>query len=303
MNFTLCCSRLLRNVLVLMAGLLPLLASADTLQRIKDNNSFTIGFVANYAPFSEGNTQAASGYTIELCQQIGERIKQQLDLPELKLRYQPVSIEEMLNSVQSAQIDILCSPIDETLQRRETVSFSLPVIISGLGVVLRRDAPAFLLERVRSGPGADTPLWRGNVSQQLNKYSFAVLGSTNSADWAQQELRRLGLKSTLLTAGSSAEGIQMVVSGKANAFFDDRLVLLNRIAQAPDGDQLLVPERLFAETPAALAIGRGDEDFRLLVDRSISELLHSPRGIALYQKYFGEPSEQTLQLFRLYPKP
>ena len=303
MKYSLFCSRLLRNGLVLIIGLLPLMAAADTLQRIKDTNTFTIGFVANYAPFSDGNTQSASGYTIELCQQIGERLKQQLDLPSLKLRYQPVSIEDMLNAVKSAQIDILCSPIDETLQRRETVSFSLPVMISGLGVVLRRDAPAFLLERVRSGPGAGTPLWRGNVSQQLNKFRFVVLGSTNSEDWARQQLRRMGLKSILLTVDTSAEGIQMVSSGKADAFFDDRLVLLNRIAQAADGDQLLVPERLFAETPAALAIGRGDEDFRLLVDRSISELLHSPQGIALYQKYFGEPSEQTRLLFRLYPKP
>lgn len=303
MKSSLCCSRLLRNLLVLIVGLLPLTAVADTLQRIKDNNSFTIGFVANYAPFSEGNTQAASGYTIELCQRIGERLKQQLKLSDLQIGYQPVAIEDMLDAVQQGRVDILCSPVDETLKRRERVSFSLPVFISGLGVILRRDGPAVLLERVRNGTSEPTPLWRGNIGQQLDKFTFALLANTHSAEWVQQRLRTLGLKSHVVMASNSAEGIRMVATGSADAFFDDRMVLLNYVAREPDGKQLLVPERLFEETPAALALGRDDEDFRLLVDRSISELLHSPQGIALYQKYFGEPSEQTRLLFRLYPKP
>ena len=62
-------------------------------------------------------------------------------------------------------------------------------------------------------------------------------------------------------------------------------------------------ERLFLETPAALALGRGDEDFRLLVDATLSQLFHSADGETLYRLYFGEPSEHTQQMFMLYPKP
>jgi len=278
-------------------------AETDTLQRIQDNQRFTIGFVPDYAPFSDGDAQAAQGYTIELCQQIGERLKQQLQLPELQVGYQPVPIEDMLSAVASGRVDILCSPVDETLTRREQVSFSLPVFISGLGVIMRRDAPAVLQERVKNGPAEPTPLWRGNIGQQLDKFTFAVLASSHSADWVQQRLRKLGLKSHIVTANSTAEGIHMVSTGSADAFFDDRMVLLNYVASETGGEQLMVPERLFEETPAALAFSRSDEDFRLLVDRSISSLLGSPQGEALYQRYFGEPSAQTRLLFRLYPKP
>lgn len=294
---------LLGTSLLLGICLLPFAARADTLQRIQDSQRFTIGFVPNYAPFSDGDQHTASGYTIELCQQVAERLRQQLNLPDLQVRYQPVAIEEMLSAVQSGRIDILCSPVDETFKRREQVSFSLPVIISGLGVILRRDAPAVLLERVRSGTSPATPLWRGNIGQQLDKFTFALLANTRSADWAQQRLRTLGLKSRVVLANSSAEGIHMVSTGEADAFFDDRSVLLNYVATEAGDERLIVSERLFEETPAALALSRSDEDFRLLVDSSISRLLNSPQGKALYQRYFGEPNTQTRLLFRLYPQP
>jgi len=294
---------LLAASLMLGTGLLPLASQADTLQRIRDSQRFTIGFVPGYAPFSDGNEQTARGYTIELCQQIGERLRVQLDLPELQVRYQPVTIEDMLGAVHSGRVDILCSPVDETLQRREQVSFSLPVFISGLAVIMRRDAPAVLQERVRNGAAEAAPLWRGNIAQQLDKFTFAVLSSSHSAEWVQQRLRVLGLKSRVVTADSSAAGIHMVSTGQADAFFDDRVVLLNYVATETGGEQLMVPERLFDETASALALGRGDEDFRLLVDRSISGLLGSPQGEALYQRYFGAPNTATRLLFRLYPKP
>jgi len=293
----------LLSILLISTCLPASAAGADTLQRIQNSQRFTIGFVPDYAPFSDGDAQSAQGYTVELCQQIGERLKQQLQLPDLQVGYQPVAIQDMLSAVTSGRVDILCSPIDETLTRREQVSFSLPVFISGLAVIMRRDAPAVLQERVKHGPAEATPLWRGNIGQQLDKFTFAVLGSSHSAEWVQQRLRQLGLKSRVVTANNTAEGIHMVSTGQADAFFDDRMVLLNYVAQDTDGEKLIVPERLFEETPAALALSRNDEDFRLLVDRSISSLLNSPQGEALYQRHFGEPSEQTRLLFHLYPQP
>lgn len=295
--------RLLSSSLLLGICLLPLAAGADTLQRIQDTQRFTIGFVPDYAPFSDGDQQSARGYTIELCLRVAERLKQQLQLPELQVRFQPVTIEDMLSAVASGRIDLLCSPVDETLTRREQVSFSLPVFISGLGVIMLRSAPPVLQERVKNGPAEPAPLWRGNIGQQLDKFTFAVLASSHSADWVQQRLRMLGLKSHVVTVDSSAEGIRMVNTGEADAFFDDRMVLLNYLASESGGDRLVVPERLFEETAAALAMSRSDEDFRLLVDRSISSLLKSPEGEALYQRYFGEPSAQTRLLFHLYPQP
>ena len=181
------------------------------------------------------------------------------------------------------------------------------VIFGGTGDLARRKILPGLFRRFCAGQmPTDARIIgaaRGNIGQQLDKFTFAVLGSSHSAEWVQQRLRQLGLKSRVVTANNTAEGIHMVSTGQADAFFDDRMVLLNYVAQDTDGEKLIVPERLFEETPAALALSRNDEDFRLLVDRSISSLLNSPQGEALYQRHFGEPSEQTRLLFHLYPQP
>ncbi len=283
--------------------LLAITAHADTLQRIQHSNTFTMGFVPDYAPFSSGDAQNPAGYSIELCRKVGARIKQQLALPDLQLRFVPLAIEQMLTAVQEGKVDILCSPVDETLKRREQVSFSLPVMISGLGVIVRSDAPAGLLGPLRGEIQDKGPIWRGNLVRQFDTYSFAALAGTNSAEIVQQRMRTLGLKSKPVLVESVGDGIKLVASGMVDAFFDDRLVLLNQQAEVWNGENLLVLERLFLETPAALALGRGDEDFRLLVDATLSQLFHSADGETLYRLYFGEPSEHTQQMFMLYPKP
>jgi polar amino acid transport system substrate-binding protein len=294
---------LLNRCALALCCLLVLSAQADTLQRLKDSNTFTLGFVADYAPFSSGDALDAKGYSIELCRKVGEHLQQQLALPNLQLRLQPLAIEQMLSAVRDGNVDILCSPVDETLKRREQVSFSLPVLISGLGVMLKKDAPAGLLSALRGEVKTQQPLWRGNLISQLDSYRFAVLAGTHNADWVQQRMRSLGLKTTPMQVATVKDGIQLVADGGVHAFFDERLTLLNQQAGNINGQQLLVLDRLFQQTPAALPIARGEEDFRLQVDTALSELFRSPDGEALYRRHLGEISAPTRQLFQLYPQP
>lgn len=296
-------SRSWRYCVLTLICLLAMPASADTLQRIQHSNTFTMGFVPDYAPFSSGDLQAPEGYSIELCRKVAARIQQQLALPDLQLRFVPVAIEQMLTAVQEGKVDILCSPVDETLTRRERVSFSLPVMISGLGVIVKSDAPQSLLGPLRGEAQDNGPLWRGNLVRQFDSYNFAALAGTHSAEMVQQRMRAQGLKSTPVLVETVGDGIKLVASGMVDAFFDDRLVLLNQQASVWNGENLMVLDRLFRETPAALALGRGDEDFRLLVDATLSQLFHSADGETLYRLYFGEPSAHTRQMFMLYPQP
>jgi len=53
---------------------------------------------------------------------------------------------------------------------------------------------------------------------------------------------------------------------------------------------------LLAEDPA-LAMARGDEDFRLLVDTALSSTYSSAEFPALYAKYFGMLDDSTRNFF------
>lgn len=52
-------------------------------------------------------------------------------------------------------------------------------------------------------------------------------------------------------------------------------------------------DRLFTSSPLALGLARGDEDFRLVVDRALSHLFGSSEFHDTYMKWFGKPDERT----------
>jgi polar amino acid transport system substrate-binding protein len=168
---------------------------------------------------------------------------------------------------------------------------------------VRKDAPPSLLAPLQGERLEKSPTWRATINHGLNRHSFAVLANTVSVDWARAKMRALGLQSKLIEVSSNQAGVAMVASGKVDAFLADRLVLLNYQAQHPERERLLVPEHLFDVMPVALPLARNDEDFRLQVDSALSAFNRSAPGEALYQQYFGAPSEQTRLLMRLYSRP
>lgn len=296
--------RLPALVPLLLASLLPLTGvAAGSLERIHASQQLVLGFIAGDAPFTDGDEQQASGYGIDLCQAVASELRKDPALAQLKTRYQPVHLAQALAAVGSGQVDLLCSPLVETLERREAVSFSLPVITNGIGVILRNDAPADLREVLAGGARERTPTWRGTVNQGLSKRRFAVLAGTVSATWAQQRIRELGLQSQLVEVASYDEGVQQVLGRQVDAFFGDRLSLLHYQSKQAAGNQLQVSPRLFEAAHASLALARGDDDFRLRVDRALSHALRGEMGEALYTRYFGSPTEQQLLLLRLYSLP
>lgn len=290
------------TALLLTAALLPAYA-ADTLQRVRASQTLTLGFVPGDAPFSAGTAEQPAGYAIELCNLLAAQLRQDLGLPDLKLRYQALTAGEMLPAVASGKVDTVCSAVGDTLTRREQVSFSLPYFAAGLGVVVRRDAPASLLAPLLEGTQERGPVWRATLRQGLNRHSFAVLKDSVSLDWARARIRTLGLQSELREVQSNAEGLAMVVEGQVDAFFADRLVLLNYQAESEQGRELVIPEKLFEVLPVALPLARGDADWQLAVDRALSQVQHSEAGQALYARYFGAPGEQSQLLMKLFQRP
>ena len=57
-------------------------------------------------------------------------------------------------------------------------------------------------------------------------------------------------------------------------------------------------DRLFTHEPLALAVPRGDEDFRLLVDRTLGQAYGTNGFHTLYTKWFGELNDNSRAFFR-----
>lgn len=166
---------------MIVAGLLmPLAASAQTLDRIQSSGTINIGFVADQEPFSSPANGSATGYSIDLCQRVADAAKAKLGMPSLAVKYTSSTVAGGLAKVANGEIDILCGAVTDTLERRQTVAFSIPIFNAGIGALIRKDAPADLV-RVLKGQEARTgPKWRATIRQGLADHTYSVHAGTTT---------------------------------------------------------------------------------------------------------------------------
>jgi len=290
-------------LVVCLLTLLPVMVQGSTLERIRTSHTFTLGYLPDFAPFSEQVADKASGYAIDLCLKIAEKVKSELELPTLKIAYQPVSLNDEINAVNSGKIDILCTPTPPTLARRSQVSYSVPVYTAGLSAVVREDASQPLLN-VLNGKVAHTgPTWRATANLGLSNQTYAAIAGGVTEAWIHQQMRLLGVVATLVTVENADAGLKQVADGKASAFFAERMVLKHLLSRNDPEGHLVLLERIFEYAPTAMALDRNDEDFRLLVDTALSEMYRAGDIEQAYDNYLGGAGDAAKKLFKIYALP
>jgi len=289
---------------LLAAAFLPLAtASADTLERIRDSGKLNLGYRTDARPFSYMDASGnAAGYAIALCEAVSSAIKTESGNASLAVQWVPVTAGDQFSAVRDSKVDLLCGPDAETLERRKEVAFSIPVFQGGIGAIVRADAPAPLRD-VLSGQPPSGPTWRGSPARILDQKTFSAVAGTRSESWLNEKVHEFQIAANVMTVDSYDAGITSVLDGAASAFFADRAILVDAAQSSASADELLVIERLFTHEPIALALGRNDDNFRLVVDRALSKLYTSPEFETLYLKWFGEPDDATRSFFQMITLP
>lgn len=276
---------------------------AQTLARIQQSGQVSLGYLADQAPFSfQASDGKPGGYAVDLCNAVVESLKTRLQFPELRAKYVRVTRANGLDMVESGQVDVLCAAVPETLKDRERVSFSIPIYVGGLGVLVRADAPP-AFKKVLNGEVARTgPTWRATVNGGLQNRSYAVLQGSATESLVRERVTTMGVIAKVVPVKTYAAGVGMLESGQVDAVFGDR-AMLTTLAAERNGAELEVLERRFTLDPAGLALQRSDENFRLAVDTALSRLYRSGDVLATYSRHFGEPTETARFLFQAYSLP
>lgn len=292
--------RMIGTLTVAVFGLLaafPALA-AGTLDKVRESGRISLGFRADTRPFAYADESGkAAGFSVALCQKVAQAVKAELKLSDLAVEFVPVTAATRFEALQQGQIDLECGTSTPTIERRAIVDFSIPIFNAGVGAVTRADADRRLRDALADRPDPANPVWRGAPGVFGKKVVFAVVGATTIERSLIEGLRTRRIDVTVEKAPDYTAGLQMVRDGRAAALFGDRPVLLDAARRAPAGEFAVV-ERSFTREPLALAMRRGDDAFRLVVDRSLSRLFRSSEFGPLYASFFGPPSPGTLELFQ-----
>ena len=254
--------------------------SAGTLEQVRDSGVFKIGYRTDAAPFAYKNRLGeAAGYSVDLCRNVAVAVKETLGLQEISIKYVPVTAEGRFKAVQDGRIDILCGATTATLARRKLVDFSLGTFIDGASVMLMAD-----------GPGG---------FKDLAGKSVGVRGGTTTEEGLRKTLKKMSVDAEVVPVKSHDDGLSKLKKGEVSAYFADRAILMFLMVSSESPQDLRVGKDYFSFEPYALAMKRGDDDFRLVVDTALSRIYRTGAIVPIFRNSFGnaEPSEVLQSLF------
>jgi len=221
-------------------------ASAATLGRIGQDKTIRIAYRGDAPPFSyKDKVGEPVGFMVDLCREVAKKLADQMHLTSLNVIYVPVTAADRFEAIQQQKADLLCEPTSATLARRELVDFSIPTFVDGASLMIRADGPHDL--------------------KSMAGQKIGVLGDTTTEQALRNTLQSAGIASEVMPAKTHAEGLAMLDDGKISAYFGDRSILVSLMKESKAPGKLMLAENYLSVEPYALALPRGDEEFRLAI--------------------------------------
>jgi len=256
-------------------------AAAGTLDRIDQEKAIRIAYREDAPPFSyKDKIGEPTGFMVDLCRAVAKKLAEQRNIPTLNVTYVPVTAADRFEAITQQKADLLCEPTSVTLSRREQVDFSIPTFLDGAGLMVRADGPKNL---------------RALAGQKVG-----VLAGTTTEEALRNTLKEAGINADITAAKTHGEGLAMLDEGKISAYFGDRSILLFLIKESKAPEKPRLADDYLSVEPYALALPRGDSDFRLAVDRALSHIYRSGEIASIFQRTFGGKAEPSQILRTLY---
>jgi ABC-type amino acid transport substrate-binding protein len=170
------------------------------------------------------------------------------------------------------------------------------VFASGVRAVLHKDAATALKEAIGDKPTSRL-VWRGSpAAKVLDKKTYAVVAGSTTESWLAGKISMFQIDAKTVKVPDYRTGLQQLLDRKVDVFFGDRAVVLGALDTA-SLQKVEILDRLLTQEPLSLVLPRGDEDLRLLVDRTLSDAYRSPGFGDLYAKWCGAFDEKIRTFF------
>jgi len=263
-------------------------AGAGTIDKLKQDKTLRIAYRDDAPPFSFTDAIGEpAGFMVDLCRAVAKSLAAQLNVSDLKVDYVLVTAADRFEAIETGKADLLCEPTSATLSRRERVDFSIATFIDGASLLVAGEGPSEF--------GA------------LAGKKIGVLAGTTTEQSLRDTLATANINAEIVPAKTHQEGLAMLDQGTIVAYFGDRAILADLASKSSAPEKLRLANNYFSLEPYALAVARGDSDFRLAVDRALSRIYRSGEIGAIFAHTFGsqtQPSDtlQTLYLISALPE-
>src|SRR5215471_16295508 len=260
-----------------------------TLDKFKQTGVANLGYRETSRPFSFVDKDGKpAGYSVDLCLQVIDAVRQTMKLPELKVEWVPVTPADRISKLVKGTIDLECGSTTITFGRMEQVAFSHMIFVDG----------GSLLATTASGISGVKDLAGKRVGMIPNTTTDKALAAALAA---------ASIKAQMVTVADHKEGLLGLEEGKLDAYASDHILLAGLLGAAKDASKLRLSGELFSYEPYALMLRRGDNAFQAQVNRTLSALYRSGGIVPIYERWFGPytavpPLVKALYLLHSWPE-
>lgn len=267
----------------------------STLGKIEATGRIVLGHRQGARPFSFVEPDGtAQGYTIDLCLAVAEAVRSELQRPDLRVEFVPVTVDDRFERLLAGEIDLLCGSTTQTLERMTRMAFSSLTFVTGAALLTGMDSQVDGLS-------------------DLAGQAIGVIHDTTTETALEAALRDADLgvadrEARIVHFDDHLSAIAAVEAGTIAAFAADRVILLGLLRSMAEPVRLRLTGGLFSHEPYALAMRPDDHRFRTLVNRTLSRIYSSPAIADIYERWFGSigarPSDllRSLYLLQTFPE-
>jgi glutamate/aspartate transport system substrate-binding protein len=256
-------------------------AGKSTIDRIKASKTIAMGYRQSSVPFSTVNAEGKPvGYSIDLCNRVADDLRKDLAMPDLAVKWVPVTVENRIAAVRDGTIDLECGSTTNTLSRQTEVDFSLTTFVTGGSLLALRETTKTLTD--------------------LKGLRIAVIPGTTTERVLKDAVKGAPGQVQLIPVKDHAEGRTAIENKTADAYASDRDILIGLALTASEPARFALGDRYFSYEPYALMLRRGDGEFRLAVNRSLARLYRSGDVLDIYQRWFGSLGSPTTLVLATY---
>jgi ABC-type amino acid transport substrate-binding protein len=139
----------------------------------------------------------------------------------------------------------------------------------------------------------------GRISD-FNGKRIAVITGTTTEKVLKETLALRSIKASVVTVKTREEGLRLLDQRKVDGFASDRIVLIGIVLTSKTQGAFKLLEEDFSVEPYALAIPRGDHEFRLAVNRVLARLYRTGEIQKIYEQWLGRLGPPSVLLSAMY---
>jgi glutamate/aspartate transport system substrate-binding protein len=262
--------QLLCTALALAAAATAQAQETDTLKKIKETGVISLGYRESSIPFSYTNGRDVMGYSHEIMLAIVDKVKTQLQLPNLQIKLTPITSQNRITLMQNGTIDLECGSTTNNLERQKQVAFSNSIFVYGIRMLVRKDSGI-----------KDFPDLKGkNVVTTAGTTGERLLVKMNGDK---------GTQMNLISTKDHGQSYLTLETGRAVAFVMDEPLLYGERTKARNADDFIVTGTPLQTENYACMLRKDDPAFKKLADDVIADMMKSGKAEQLYTKWFLKP--------------